>query len=56
MSLPPVSLLRQTAPQPAVEDVAGTVRRLWLGSRFARRVRPGDRVAVGVGSRRKCRC
>src|SRR5262245_27398459 len=51
MNLPPITLLRQTAPQPVVENVAATVKRLWLDSRFARRVRPGDRVAVGVGSR-----
>ncbi len=51
VTLPPVTLLRQTAPQPVVEDVAGEVRRQWLGSRFAKRLRRGDRVAVGVGSR-----
>jgi hypothetical protein len=46
-----MSLLRQTAPQPKVTDVAAEVRRRWAGSRFAGRVRRGDRVAVGVGSR-----
>ncbi len=51
MDIPHLALLRQTAPQPVVKDVAATVRRLWLESRFARRVRRGDRVAVGVGSR-----
>src|SRR5262245_22646064 len=51
MNLPPITLLRQTAPQPVVENVAAMVKRLWLDSRFAKRVRPGDRVAVGVGSR-----
>src|ERR671922_857141 len=44
-------LLRQTAPQPRVSDVAAEVRRRWAASRFAGRVRRGDRVAVGVGSR-----
>src|SRR5437764_638269 len=44
-------LLRQTAPQPRVADVAGEVRRRWAGSRFAGRVRRGDRVAVGLGKR-----
>ena len=43
--------LRQTAPQPVVADVAAEVRRQWSGSRFAGRVRRGDRVAVAVGSR-----
>lgn len=51
MTFPPVTLIRQTALQPVVEDVAGTVRRLWRESAFAARVRPGQRVAVGVGSR-----
>lgn len=51
MTLPPFTHLRQTAPQPVVDDVASTTKRLWLDSRFARRVRRGDRVAVGVGSR-----
>jgi hypothetical protein len=46
-----VTLLRQTAPGPVVEDVAAEVRRGWLGSRFSTQVRRGDRVAVGVGSR-----
>jgi hypothetical protein len=51
VDIPPLALLRQTAPQPIVKDVAATVRRCWLESRFARRVRRDDRVAVGVGSR-----
>ena len=51
VDLPPFAPLRQTAPQPVVEDVAGTVRQAWLASRFAGRVRRGDHVAVGVGSR-----
>ncbi len=51
MDLPLVAPLRQTAPQPVVADVAAEVRRQWSGSRFAGRVRRGDRVAVAVGSR-----
>ena len=51
MDIPPLSLLRQTTPQPVVKDVASEVRRQWIDSRFARRLRKGDRVAVGVGSR-----
>jgi hypothetical protein len=48
-----VTLLRQTAPQPVVEPEAipAEVRRQWLASRFATRLRRGDRVAIGVGSR-----
>jgi hypothetical protein len=46
-----VAPLHQTAPQPRVEDIAGEVRRQWLGSRWAGRLRRGDRVAVAVGSR-----
>ena len=51
MDIPLVAPLRQTAPQPVVADVAAEVRRQWSGSRFAGRVRRGDRVAVAVGSR-----
>lgn len=50
-ALPPLTLLRQTAPQPVVTDVAGEVRRQWQGSRLPGRLRRGDRVALGVGSR-----
>ncbi len=53
MTIPPVALIRQTAPQPVIEPEAipAEVRRQWLGARFATRLRRGDRVAVGVGSR-----
>jgi hypothetical protein len=51
VSIPYVAPIRQTAPQPTVADVAGEVRRLWSTSRFAGRVRRGDRVAVATGSR-----
>ncbi len=51
MDLPLFAPIRQTAPQPVVTDIAGEVRRQWLGSRLAGKVRRGDRVAVGVGSR-----
>jgi hypothetical protein len=51
VSIPPVVLLRQTAPQPEVADVAALVRRCWWDSRVAGRLRRGMRVAVGVGSR-----
>lgn len=48
---PLVAPIRQTAPQPVVTDIAGEVRRQWLNSRLASKLRRGDRVAVGVGSR-----
>lgn len=51
MDIPHVQLVRQTAPQPTVADVAGEVRRQWLGSKTAKRIKPGMRVAVGCGSR-----
>ena len=51
MDIPSVQLVRQTAPQPAVADVAAETRRQWLGSKTARRIKPGMRVAVGCGSR-----
>jgi hypothetical protein len=51
VDIPHVRLVRQVAPQPTVADVAGEVRRQWLASRTARRVKPGMRIAVGCGSR-----
>lgn len=49
--LPDLYHVRQTAPQPTVTDVAGEVRRQWLSSPIAKRIRRGDRIAVGCGSR-----
>jgi hypothetical protein len=51
VDFPRLTLLRQSAPQPVVQDVAAEVRRCWLGSRVAGRLRRGMRVAVAVGSR-----
>lgn len=51
MDLPYVAPLRQTAPQPALADVAAETRRQWRESRVSGRIRRGNRVAVGVGSR-----
>jgi hypothetical protein len=51
MSFPPLARVRQSVPQPRVEDVAGTVRRLIRESRLRERVPAGGTVAVGVGSR-----
>lgn len=51
MSLPLVQLVRQTAPQPTVTDVAAATRRAWLESKTASRIKPGMRIAVGCGSR-----
>jgi hypothetical protein len=51
VSIPPLTLIRQIAKQPSVSDVAGEVRRQWLQSRVAKRIKKGDRIAVGCGSR-----
>ena len=51
MKIPPVQLVRQTAPQPAVRDVPAAVRSAWLSSKVAARIKPGMRIAVGCGSR-----
>jgi hypothetical protein len=51
MDIPLLAPLRQTTPQPVVADIAGEVRRQWLGSRLPGRLRRGAHVAVGVGSR-----
>jgi hypothetical protein len=51
MTLPPLARVRQSIPQPKVEDVPGTVRKRILSSRLRERVRPGGTIAVGIGSR-----
>ena len=51
MSIPPLAPLKQIAPQPTVADVAAETRSQWLASSLPRRLKPGARVAVGVGSR-----
>lgn len=51
MRCPEIQLVRQTAPQPRIDDVAAAVRQAWLGSPVATRITPGMRVAVACGSR-----
>jgi hypothetical protein len=51
VTFPDLYLVRQNAKQPAVADVPGEVRRQWLNSRVAKRIKKGDRIAVGCGSR-----
>jgi hypothetical protein len=51
MDIPSVAPLRQVLSQPTVTDLPGEVRRQWEHSGVAQRLRRGDRVAVGVGSR-----
>src|SRR5262245_61431480 len=51
MTFPPFARVRQSIPQPRVEDIPGTVRRLIQSSRLRERVPRGGRIAVGVGSR-----
>ncbi len=43
--------VRQHFPDHRVEDIAGTVRRELHEAGFARRLKPGARVAIGAGSR-----
>jgi hypothetical protein len=43
--------VRQSIPQPRINDVPGTIRRAILESRLRERVRPGGTIAVGIGSR-----
>jgi hypothetical protein len=51
VQIPVIAPIRQTKPQPVIEDIAGEVRRQWLNSTLPRRVAKGARIAVGVGSR-----
>lgn len=51
MTIPPLARVRQSIPCPTVPDLEATVRRILLQSKLANRVKPGGRVAVGLGSR-----
>jgi Lactate racemase N-terminal domain len=51
MTFPHLARVRQSIPQPRVDDVPGTVRRLIKSSRLRERVKPGGTIAVGIGSR-----
>ena len=51
MIIPSLTLVRQIAKQPVVVDVAGEVRRQWIHSKVAKRIKKGARIAVGCGSR-----
>ena len=51
MDIPPITPIRQITPPSPITDVASTVRQCWLHSRLPGRIKPGARVAVGVGSR-----
>lgn len=51
MSLPRLLIVRQKFPERRIPDVAAEVRKQLTGSGFAARMKPGARVAIGVGSR-----
>ncbi|HEX3148736.1 MAG TPA: lactate racemase domain-containing protein [Gemmataceae bacterium] len=51
IDLPLLYHVRQIAPQPTVADVPAEVRRQWKESAIAKRIKPGDRIAIGCGSR-----
>lgn len=51
MELPPFGLLRQVQNQPELTDIATAVRQAWESSALASRLKPGQTVAIGCGSR-----
>src|SRR5579871_6170968 len=51
MAWPRIVLVRQDFPDRRIADIPGEVRRTLEASGFAGRLRPGARVAIGVGSR-----
>jgi hypothetical protein len=51
MQFPRLMIVRQKFPDRRIADVAAEVHKQLEGSGFASRVRPGGRVAIGVGSR-----
>jgi hypothetical protein len=51
MQFPRLMLVRQKFPDRRLADVGGEVRRQLSAAGFASRLKPGSRVAIGVGSR-----
>ena len=51
MDIPLLTPVHQVLSQPVVRQVADEVRLQWQNSQVPKRIRRGDRVAVGVGSR-----
>jgi len=51
MQFPRLLVVRQKFPDRKIADVAGTVRAQLAASNFTSRLKPGARVAIGVGSR-----
>ncbi len=51
MTFPRLLLVRQKFPDRRIADPAAEVRKQLQGSGFAARLKPGSRVAIGVGSR-----
>src|SRR5579872_7193120 len=51
MPFPRLLLVRQNLPDRRIPDPAAEVRAQLQSSNFAQRLKPGSRVAIGVGSR-----
>lgn len=51
MDFPKLLRVRQNFPDRQIRDIPGEVRRRLSGADFAARVKPGSRIAIGVGSR-----
>jgi hypothetical protein len=51
MQLPRLLLVRQNFPDRRIHDIPGAIRKELAASPFAGRLKPGSRVAIGVGSR-----
>ena len=51
MQLPRFVLVEQSFPNRAISDIAGHIHQQLAQAGFGKRVRPGARIAIGVGSR-----
>ena len=51
MKLPRLLLVNQNFPDRAIRDIPSTVRKELAAAPFSSRLKPGARVAIGVGSR-----
>src|SRR5260370_34278330 len=51
MEFSPLLTVRQHFPDRSLKDIPGEVQRQLAGAGFGSRLKPGSRVAIGVGSR-----
>ncbi len=51
MNIPKITRIHNLATPPEIKDIPSAVRRNWMESKTLKRVKPGQRIAIGCGSR-----